>query len=294
MTAVLRALFIVIIMFLVGTGEVFGQTPPPPCKVTEPYGNNPTVGRYEVVKGIRLYYEIYGSGSPLMLAHGNSGSIGTMACRIAVFSVNHRVIAVDSRARGKSEPGEGRLTYEQIADDHAELLKKLNIGPVDVVGHSDGGIITLLLAIRHPTLVKKVVSSSPNLRPDPTALFPWFVDGVRARSQDAAAKLKAGDTTQDWKNRKRVLDLMLEEPHIPLTDLKQITAPVLVMGADSDIMPLSHLVEIYSNIPQAQLFIMPGATHRMTRDEFDAWSATISRFLDRPFQRPVGQPRPPQ
>jgi len=99
--------------------------------------------------------------------------------------------------------------------------------------------------------------------------------------------LAKGDASRDWKRRKRQLDMMLEEPHISHEDLQRISAPTLIIGADSDAMPLSHFVEIYEHIPQAQLFIIPGATHLMHRLEQELYNLVASRFLDRPFTRPV-------
>jgi pimeloyl-ACP methyl ester carboxylesterase len=92
---------------------------------------------------------------------------------------------------------------------------------------------------------------------------------------------------------KRRQDLMLEEPHISHADLQKISAPTLLMFADSDIIPLTHAVEIFSNIPQAQLFVMPGTTHGMPRMEYEDYNAVVERFLDRPFARP-GRPQTPR
>ena len=188
----------------------------------------------------------------------------------------------------------GRLTYEQIADDLSALLDVLKIDALDVWGHSDGGIVGLLLASRHPQQVLKLISSSPNLRPDESALFPWFINRVRGGSQNAAEMIKAGDRSRDWVRIKRLQDLMLEEPHIITQDLQKITAPTLLMFADADIMPLEHAVEIFHGVPQAQLFVMPGATHGMLGIESDVYNAVVARFLERTFARPTSHPTPPR
>jgi len=197
------------------------------------------------------------------------------------------VIIADSRDHGLSGSTGERLTYEQIADDLATLLTELKIEKADVLGHSDGGIVALLLAIRHPQKVNRVVSSAPNLRPDTTAVRQEFLESVRQQSAEAVSMLAKGDASRDWTRRKRQLDMMLEEPHISHGDLQRISAPTLIIGADSDVMPLSHFVEIYEHIPQAQLFIIPGATHLMHRLEHELYNLVASRFLDRPFTRPV-------
>jgi len=258
------------------------------CQTSIPYGNNTDAGAFVKVNGISLHYEKYGQGGmPLLLIHGNGGRIVGLECQIAHFSTSRRVIIADSRDHGLSGSTGNRLTYEQIADDLAALLTELKIDKADVLGHSDGGIVALLLAIRHPQRVNRVVSSAPNLRPDTTAVRQEFLESVRQQSAEAVSMLAKGDASRDWKRRKRQLDMMLEEPHISHEDLQRISAPTLIIGADSDAMPLSHFVEIYEHIPQAQLFIIPGATHLMHRLEQELYNLVASRFLDRPFTRPV-------
>ncbi len=204
------------------------------------------------------------------------------------------MIVADTRGAGKSEAGKERFTYELMASDLAALLDELKIESTDVLGHSDGGIIGLVLAMRYPSRVRKLVSSSPNLRPDSTAQFPFFTDGVRMDSQRAADMIKANDRSQDWVVRKRRLDLMLEEPNIPVNDLKRITAPTLIVGGDDDIMPLEHLVEIYKNIPKAQLFIIPGGTHGVNL-QYELFNRMATGFLEQPFTRlRSSDPRPPR
>jgi pimeloyl-ACP methyl ester carboxylesterase len=246
------------------------------------------------VNGISLYYEIHGQGPPLLLIHGNGGSIDRSRCQIAYFSRFRQVIVADSRSHGRSDAGEGRLTYEQISDDLSALLDQLMIRSSDVWGHSDGGIVALLLAIRHPQKVTKLISSSPNLRPDETALFPWFIDRVRANSRNAVEMIRAGDRSQDWVRTKRQKALVLEEPHISVGDLQKVSAPTLLMFADADIIPLSHALEIFNGIPRAQLFVMPGATHGMPRAEHETYNAVVAKFLNRPFARPTEQPQAPR
>ena len=91
-----------------------------------------------------LYYEVYGQGEPLVVIHGNGGSIGMLAAQIAFFRSRYRVIAMDSRDQGRSSDSPGPITYEAMADDLAALLDHLQIGPVNVLGWSDGGIEALL------------------------------------------------------------------------------------------------------------------------------------------------------
>lgn len=133
---------------------------------------------------------------------------------------------------------------------------------------------------------RRVVASSANLRPDETALNASFLKGVATDAQTASDMIRAGDQTRNWARRKRQLELMLEEPHIPIGDLQKVTASVLVIAADGDIIPLAHTFEIATNIPGAQLFIMPGATHGMASEEHEFYNMVVTRFLNHQESQP--------
>ena len=255
---------------------------PAACPEAPTYGNNADAGAFAKVNGISLHYESYGQGAPLLVIHGNGGSSNGLRCQISFFSVTRRVIAADSRAHGRSEDGTGPLTYDQIADDLAELIKTLGLERTDVLGHSDGGIVALLLAIRHPDRVGKVIASAANLRPE--ALSAKSLEGMRANVQQADQMLKAGDRSRDWNRRKRQVEMMIQEPHITRADLQKISVPTLIMGGDADLLvPLSHTIEIFEGIPRAQLFIVPGAGHGLPGGQFDLYNFVAARFLDRTF-----------
>ena len=117
-----------------------------------------------------MYAEVYGEGQPLLIIHGNGGSINNFIYQIPYFSTKYKVIVADSRAQGKSADSGDSLTYEMIADDYAALLDKMNIDSAYVIGWSDGGIEGLLLSIRHPKKVKKLAITGANLVPDTTAV----------------------------------------------------------------------------------------------------------------------------
>jgi pimeloyl-ACP methyl ester carboxylesterase len=257
-----------------------------PCPSTTPYGKNVETGRIAQVNGVGIYYETYGAGKPLVLIHGNGGSIFSMRCQINFFAPSFRVIVMDSRAHGKSEDGGVRLTYELMADDLAAVLRQLKIDKADVIGHSDGGVIAFLLALRHPSLVKAIVASGPNLRPNLGALEPWVMPMYQAEVARAENMLSSGDQSKNWQRIKLWTQLMIDEPNIPTKGLQSIIAPVLIMAGDDDVISMDHLVEMYRALPSAQLFIMPGATHFILREEHALYNAAAERFLTRPFKRP--------
>ena len=174
------------------------------------YGNNPKAGKYTNIRGFNMYYEVYGTGKPLLLIHGNGGSIENFKNQIPYFAKNYKVIVADSRAQGKSTDTSDSLTYEMMADDLNALLNKLRVDSCYVIGWSDGGIDGLLLAMRHPEKVKKLAVTGANLWPDTTTiqpdLFQWIVS-----TNDSLAKVSQLPAV---KAQKKLLNLMILHPHI--------------------------------------------------------------------------------
>src|ERR1700743_65598 len=156
---------------------VFAQNPEKDMQNTT-YGKNTTVGKYADIRGFKMYYETYGQGEPLLIIHGNGGSISNFLYQIPYFSKNYQVIIADSRAQGKSVDHTDSLSYEMMTDDINALLDKLNLKQANVIGWSDGGINGLLLAIHHPDKVKKLAVTGANLWPDTSAVDPFVYNMV--------------------------------------------------------------------------------------------------------------------
>ena len=245
-----------------------------------PYGSNRVAGKTFVHDGVTLYYEVYGRGTPLLVVHGNSGSIGTMAAQIAFFRSRYRVIAMDSRDHGRSGDSPGPITYEKMTDDLAALLDHLNTGPVDVLGWSDGGIEALLLGIRHPAKVKKIAAMAASLSPSTDAIYPETL--AMAESTVSATSAATKDTPQGRRAFK-VSSMLLEEPNIAGSALQEITAPTLVLAGDHDLIRDEHTLDIFHHVPNSQLAIVPNATHMLPFDDPVLFNATVERFLRVPF-----------
>ncbi|MEJ2614172.1 MAG: alpha/beta hydrolase, partial [Ignavibacteriaceae bacterium] len=210
-----------------------------------PYGDNKDAGSYAVLNDVRLYYEIYGTGEPLVLLHGNGGNISYMEPQINYFSTKYKVITPDCRGRGKSELGNTPLTYMQMTKDVASLLDYLKLDAAYIIGRSDGAIISLLMGIYFPEKVKKIASFAANLRPDSSALYPKFVEDVHNIREHAEEMMKKGDTTENWLLIKELNGLMEFQPDISNDDLKKIECPVLVISCDRDLIREEHTLLIY-------------------------------------------------
>lgn len=246
------------------------------------YGKNNASGKYYEIRGIKMYVEIYGQGTPLLFIHGNGGSINNFTKQIPYFSQKYKVIVADSRAHGKSIDPADSISYEMMADDFAELLDAMKIDSAYVIGWSDGGINGLLMAIRHPEKVKKLAITGASLRPDTTAVPQEVWDMVTPTYNRLKGK---PDKNEREKGGYKLLKLLVENPHIPLSDLQKISCPTLVIGGDHDVIKEEHTLEIYKNIPKAYLWILPNSGHSTPIVYANEFNSTIEAFFKRPYRR---------
>lgn len=252
------------------------------CQNKINYGNNTAAAKYYHVRGINMYTEQYGSGKPLLLIHGNGGSIHSMASIIPFFSKHYKVIAVDSRAHGKSTDNADSLSFEMMADDEAALLDQMHIDSAYVIGWSDGGIIALALAMRHPDKVIKLASTGANLWPDSTALVPAvWMDEKNYYDSTHSKTFSSTKEKNDWK----VFMLDWLQPNIPLSALKQIVCPSLIICGDHDLINLEHTVKIYQNISNANLWVLPDSGHGTLNEHTDDFDNKVNEFFQKPFHK---------
>ena len=246
------------------------------------YGNNAAAGKYYKVRGINMYCEIYGSGKPLLLIHGNGGNISAFKNTIPYFSKNYKVIAVDSRAQGKTIDTKDSISFEMMADDFAALLDTLHIPAAYVIGWSDGGINALLLAMRHPDKVIKLASTGANLWPDSTAIIPslwldekkFYDDSIKNKKLTAAQKNSYKMFLLDW-----------FQPNISLKQLHAIKCPSLIICGDHDLIRLDHTKAIYENIPNANLWVVANSGHATLIEHKYEFNKRVDTFFQTPFKK---------
>jgi pimeloyl-ACP methyl ester carboxylesterase len=255
--------------------------------------------RYYDVRGAKLYTQIYGHGPPIVFLHGGMVFFdNSFAKQRNYFSTDRTVIGIDQRGHGHSPDGPWSLSYKMMADDTAAIIEQLGIGPVDLVGHSDGGDVALLLARDHPQLVRRMVISGANLR---SGLSP---EEVQRRSQwspeQLTAKLQAitdsmppsfrtdyrrvsPDGPDHWMTLLgKCYPMWITPVVIEPADLKKISAPVLVMAGDHDFTSIEETVEIYRGLPNGQLIIVPSTGHGTLQTRPDLVNLAIREFLDQP------------
>jgi pimeloyl-ACP methyl ester carboxylesterase len=245
------------------------------------YGSDNLTGKYYNVRGFSMYTEIYGAGQPLILIHGNRGSIKDFENQIPYFSKKFKVIVADSRGHGKSLDNNDSLSYKMMADDYAELLTQMKIDSAYVIGWSDGGIIGLMLSIFYPEKVQKLAFTGANLWPDTSAVFEDIIQITLSEySELKHTQNKTVQQRRDWKT----IRLLVEEPHIKTTDLKKISIPVLVIGGDHDVIRPQHTMLIADNIPKSYLWILPNSGHAIPHIYKNEFNKKIDHFFEEPFR----------
>jgi pimeloyl-ACP methyl ester carboxylesterase len=252
-----------------------------------PYGNNPGAGKFYDVRGFKMYCEEYGAGMPLLMIHGNGGSINAFTHTIPYFAAKYRVIAADSRSQGKSKDPNPVLTFEMMADDEAALLDTLHIKAAYVLGWSDGGIVALALAMRHPDKVIKLASTGANLQPDASAFAPGLWDGWK--KQYDADKNKIWQTDEE-RNKWKLFMLDFEQPKISFDALHVIGCPCLIICGDHDLISIEHTVKIFQNIPQAALWVMPFSGHATLIEHAAEFNKKVDEFFSSPTSRGASKP----
>jgi len=244
-----------------------------------PYGNNPDAGKFYNVRGFKMYCEQYGTGMPLLMIHGNGGSIHAFARNIPYFAAKYRVVAADSRAQGKSKDPGPALTFEMMADDEAALLDMLHIKAAYVLGWSDGGIVALELAMRHPDKVIKLAATGANVQPDASAFAPGLWDDEKRRYEADKDKIR---TTDEERNEWKLFMLDWTQPNIPFEALHAIGCPCLIICGDHDLISIGHTVKIFQNIPHAELWVVPSSGHATLIQHADEFNRTVNEFFLRP------------
>jgi len=257
----------------------------PPVFKNSIYGHNPKAGHYITLRGFKMYYEIYGKGEPLLLIHGNAGSINNFSGQIPYFAQNYQVIVTDSRSHGKSVDATDSLSYEMMAEDFNALLDLLHIKSCNVIGWSDGGNNGLLLAIHHPDKVKRLAITGANIWIDSSAIANDVV------SIDQLGPLYKSEQTPEVKNSIKLTKLLFMLPNISLEQLQAIRCPTLVIGGDHDVILPKHTVLIAEHIPQSTLWILPNSGHSTLINYKDLFNKTVADFFKKPYRVIKGMDR---
>ena len=260
---------------------------------------------YAAVNDLNMYYEVHGDGPPLVLLHGAYMTAEMMAPLSEGLAGIRQVIVPELQAHGRTgDIADRPLSYEQMGDDAAALLRHLGLEQADVVGYSMGGGAAIQLAIRHPQLVRRLVVISAGFRydampPEAIAMFPSITPEMFAGSPMETEYQRLAPNPEDFPvlvEKLKTLDTT--DFAWPDDDIRGIAAPTLIVLGDSDGVRLEHAVEMFklrgggvmgdlSGLPESQLAVLPGTTHFVPPGsgvlDRAAWlNAMIPPFLDPP------------
>lgn len=266
-------------------------------------GTNLKTG-YAPVNGIKLYYEVHGTGEPLILLHGGLGSTEMFSQILPVLSQGRQVIAADLQAHGRTADVSRPMTFEAMADDIAALIKYLGLRKTDVMGYSLGGGVALRLAIQHPELVNNLVVVSTAFRRD--GWYPEVRAGMAQVGPQAAEPMKQtpmykayasiAPKPDDWPVLLTKVGELVRKEYDWSREVAAIKAPTLLVFGDADAISTAHIAQFYellgggkkdagwdgSGMSIARLAILPGLTHyNIVFSRLLA--ATVKAYLDSPI-----------
>ena len=233
---------------------------------------------YAAIGPLSMYHEIEGDGPPLVLLHGSYMTADDMAPLRAGLTGLRRVITPEQQGHGRTADADRPITYEQMADDTAALMRALDAAPADVVGYSMGGGIALQLAIRHPGLVRRLVVISAafardGVQPEALAVFPTVTPEMFAGSPREEAHRRLAPDPGAFPALVRKLVALTSAPRDwPADAVRGIAAPTLIVVGDADLVRLEHAVEMFrlrgggamgdlGEMPASRLAVLPGTSH---------------------------------
>ncbi|MDQ3965107.1 MAG: alpha/beta hydrolase [Actinomycetota bacterium] len=262
--------------------------------------NSDPKSNYAEVNGLKMYYEIHGTGKPLVLLHGAYMTIDAMGEVVSELAKTGQVIAVELQAHGRTADVDRPLSYEQMAEDIAALLRHLKIEDADVFGYSMGGGVALQIAIRHPEMVRKLVLASVSYNND--GIYPEVLEAIETITPEAFAGTpwreeydRIAPNPEDFPTLvAKLKELDLTFVGWPPEDIQAIEAPTLVIIGDSDVVRPEHTVQMFRligggvagdlvGLPNSRLAVLPATTHVGLVERSNLLVSMIGEFLDAPM-----------
>jgi pimeloyl-ACP methyl ester carboxylesterase len=249
---------------------------------TRPRSGGP--GRYVRANGIRMYYELHGKGSPVLLIHGGAGNGRQFDRQIPAFSREHLCIVPDCCAQGRTTDRPGPLTYHAMAEDMVVLLDHLRVDRVDIMGWSDGGNIGLDLAMNNPGRVNHLVTFGANFQPD--GLNPQDIQWNNSATADSfGSGMREGWTQLNpepahyAEAMNKIIAMWRTLPRWSPVDLHTIRAKCLICAGDRDVIRRDHTEQLARAIPGARLWIVPDASHSAMIERWEIVNPKVLGFF---------------
>jgi pimeloyl-ACP methyl ester carboxylesterase len=232
--------------------------------------------------GIRIYYAVYGEGPPVILLHGGLANADYWGLQIPALAPRHTVIIVDSRGHGRSTKDLRSLGYDLMADDVMALMNVLGMPKADIVGWSDGAVVALDLAMRHPNRVGKIVAFGVNTKTSGTKHAAILKPSVLAFLRRASREYKCYSSTPQEFGALilQIIRMWASAPEWTDEDLEAIAAPVLVVhGEHDEVIKRAHVEYVAATIPHAKLLMLPDTGHFAFLQNPDVFNRALVGFL---------------
>jgi len=266
-----------------------------PAAPAEPPAPQPAGQRVEV-NGMQMYYEVSGTGNPMIVLHGAYMNIPSMGAIVPKLAATHKVYAVEFQGHGRTTDIDRPITYPALADDIATFMDKVGLPKADVFGYSVGAEVGLQLAIRHPAKVNKLVAASAaydlkGWQPAFTAMIPQMNVEMMLNMPFAEEYRRLAPNPEGFRGLAEKLIALEKEPMAWEADVKAIKAPVLLIAGDADVMTLEHTVALFrllgggvagdmgAPLPASRLAILPATAHTAVITQPDLLLAFIEPFL---------------
>lgn len=220
---------------------------------------------------VTIYYEVFGTGDPLLILHGNGGSTKGKHHLVSDLAEQYQVILMDNRCHGQSSCPDEVLDYYTLAEDVFKLMRELGHEKYMLWGHSDGGILSLILGYTHTDRIDRMVISGANAYLK--GLKPQLIGMMENYKQIPDARMRMH------------IELMMNQKAIDMNDLRQIDVPVLMIVGDRDAVLMEHTMEIFNALPKSNLCVLPASSHFVDYEKPDQVVYWIKEF-SKPFKAP--------
>ncbi len=239
-------------------------------------------GNYVNINGLNMYYEIHGSGTPLLYLHGGGLCTDAHKNEINFLSQSHKVIAADRQGQGRTADIDREISYEEMAIGQLELLRYLMIDSCIVYGNSDGGPVALYMAIKSPKTVTKLIVEGTNYH------YSGIKDNWTELLESATPEMYQNDFFNELSPNgpeywpimlSKLKNMWLNSPVLTPEEINNIACPVLIIAGDRDMIKIEHTVSLYKSIPNASLFIVPSTSHGAMEENPDIVKPVVSNFM---------------
>jgi pimeloyl-ACP methyl ester carboxylesterase len=224
------------------------------------------VGEYVNAGGVRTYYEVYGEGEPLVLLHGGLATAESWVMQVPALAEGYRVYVPERRGHGRTPDAAGPITYEMMAANTAAFLDATGTGAANLVGWSDGAVVGMLVALRRPELVRKLVVIGQYFNfegevPEFRAMIDYWGTDLPEALHEVYDRVSPDGPEHFPVVLEKMMRMWREEPDLAFSELAGVRAPVLLMQGDDDIVKVEHSAALAATLPEAQLAVVPGSSH---------------------------------